>query len=161
MRHCARSLPFRLKSSPPSPFHRRITMTSGWPGSTTPQRLSRRGFLASTAAIAAAAALPRGASSARAIAPLGCDRLAAIVAQWDRAVRPMLSSRYHRLQHCLFHYVRNNWPRLTAAQRDAITALDWATPRASMEGAEWDRDLPYRNIFWAAENGSGEDFLYY
>ena len=135
-------------------------MTSLGPGA-TPHRLSRRGFLASTAAVAAAAVLPRQASSARTIAPPGCDRLAAIVAQWDRAVRPMLSSRYHRLQHCLFHYVRNNWPRLTDAQRQAITALDWDTPRASMEGAEWDRTLPYRNFFWAAENGSGEDFLYY
>jgi hypothetical protein len=91
----------------------------------------------------------------------GCDRLAAIVKKWNTAVRPMLASRYHRLHHCLYHYVRNTWVTLSPQQKSAITQLKWASPRPSMERATWDQNKPYGNIFWASENSSGEDFLFY
>ena len=82
--------------------------------------LTRRGFLGSSAGLAAAAWLPRFPGAE--LSP-GCDRIAVTAARWDQVVRPMLSSRYHRLHHCLFHYVRNNWPSLTPAQRDKYEGM--------------------------------------
>jgi hypothetical protein len=120
--------------------------------------LTRRGFLGSSAGLAAAAWLPRFPGAE--LSP-GCDRIAVTAAKWDQVVRPMLSSRYHRLHHCLFHYVRNNWPSLTPAQRNGIGTLGWGAPRSAMERATWDQAKPWSNIYWAASNGSGEDFLYF
>ena len=125
----------------------------------SPSAIDRRAFLAWTASGTAAAAC--AAWPAWLHAQDGCGRLDKIAGVWDTAVRPMLASRYHRLQHCLFHYVRNNWAGLSAPQRSALDALAWATSRPSLGQAAWSRSMPYRSTYWATANGSGEDFLYY
>jgi hypothetical protein len=122
--------------------------------------LDRRRFLSYALGGFAAGAV-HGLTAGSAFAQDACARLAATSAQWNTAVRPMLASRYHRLQHCMFHYVRNNWPSLSPAQQKSIAALNWATPRGSMDRGAWDKGKPYSNIFWATANNSGEDFLYY
>jgi hypothetical protein len=82
---------------------------------------------------------------------------------WNSAVRPTLATRYHRLHHVLFHYVRNNWATLTTQQHAELRMLNWHTPRPAMDRGNWDRNKPWgaNNIFWATDNGSGEDFLFY
>lgn len=128
----------------------------------TGRAVSRRRFLSSAATgLAAMAVTPHWASRMIAYGQTGCDRLDAITKKWNTAARPMLASRYHRLHHVLFHYVRNNWASFKPQQKAAINALNWGTPRPSMERATWDSDKPYGNIFWAIDNNSGEDFLYY
>jgi hypothetical protein len=125
---------------------------------------SRRNFL-----ISAASALTTSAVALHhfprftAFAQTGCQRLDNINKLWDKAVRPMLSSRYHRLNHVLFHYVRNNWATLTAEQQSGLRGLQWDTPRGAMDRGNWDRNKPWgqNSVFWATTNGSGEDFLYY
>ncbi|PYQ31105.1 MAG: hypothetical protein DMF56_04165 [Acidobacteria bacterium] len=128
--------------------------------SVLPFPVSRRKFLASTAAATAGLALAPLAAAAE--SP-GCKRLREISEGWDTAVRPMLASRYHRLQHVFFHYIRNNWDRLTAAQQRALTDLKWAAPRASLFAPTWSkRPNPDDNtVVWATHNGSGIDFLYF
>jgi hypothetical protein len=122
--------------------------------------IGRRSFLALTARhAAAAAACAMWPAWARAQEPCaGLDRISEV---WDTAARPMLASRYHRLQHCLFHYVRNNWSGLSQEQQSGLAKLAWATDRPSLGRAAWAQDKPYHSTFWATSNGSGEDFLYY
>jgi len=122
--------------------------------------LSRRSFLGSAALTTAAVALhPRLTTFAQ----TGCDRVQRIAQLWNSLVRPTLSTRYHRLHHVLFHYVRNNWATLTPDQQTNLRMLGWNTPRPAMDRGNWDRNKPWgtNNIFWATTNGSGEDFLYY
>lgn len=120
--------------------------------------VSRREFLSTTAAAAVAAALPPWA--ARAAALTGCDYVIDIAKHWN-LVRPMLASRYHRLHHVLFHYVRNNWAGFDAKKQEAIAALDWNTPRPSLEKAAWDHRAGRAALYWATDNASGEDFLFF
>lgn len=120
---------------------------------------TRRRFLRqSVGGLAAAIAAGRASG---AFAQDGCARAAALSAEWNATLRPMLASRYHRLHHCLFHYARNNWATLTAAQQKQLADLGWATPRPAAERAAWDQGRPYGNPFWATHNHSGEDFLFY
>ena len=122
--------------------------------------VDRRRFLRHTlAALASAAAA--GVGHRPALAQDGCARQSQLAARWDATVRPMLAGRYHRLQHCMFHYVRNNWATLNAGQQQALAGLGWAAPRPAMGRGQWDNGKPYSNVFWAADNDSGEDFLYY
>lgn len=124
--------------------------------------MGRRGFLAATTGMAAAAVVPPALRPGPAAAnPEDCERLAAISRVWDTAVRPMMASRYHRLHHCLFHYTRNSWVNFDAGQQAAIRALGWAPPRPSMESGNWERNRPNQSLFWSTTNGSGEDFLYF
>lgn len=120
-------------------------------------QLDRRRFLATSAAtMAGFITMP---SWLR--ADEGCDHWAAITAKWDRSVRPMLASRYHRLHHAMFHYVRNTWADMSAEQQADLKNIGWDAPRASLSYFGWDEQKPYRNLAWATTNGSGEDFLYY
>lgn len=124
--------------------------------------MGRRGFLASTAGMAAAAAVPATLRRRPAAADADeCARLAAISAAWEKAVLGMLSSRYHRLHHCLFHYVRNSWVQFDAQAQTRIRELGWAAPRPSMELGNWERGRPGQSLYWSTTNGSGEDFLYF
>jgi hypothetical protein len=120
--------------------------------------VSRRRFVTGVAAAAATLAVPRFAFGQAS----GCDRLAETTKGWD-AVRPMLASRYHRLQHVFFHYIRNNWDTLTAKQQKALADLGWAAPRPSLFAPQWSkRPSPSDNtVVWATANGSGIDFLYF
>ncbi len=127
----------------------------------TPPALDRRSFLSSAARGLAGVACAQALGGVASAQPDACGRLDAISDKWDAAVRPMLASRYHRLQHCMFHYVRNNWAGLTPQQASAINALKWCTDRPSLGRALWAKDKPYDNSYWATSNGSGEDFLYY
>ncbi|HKV39150.1 MAG TPA: hypothetical protein VJX67_08050 [Blastocatellia bacterium] len=125
--------------------------------------VSRRSFLVSAVTGLAAATVfpsPRP-SRMTAQTQTGCGYLEDLVKNWD-LVRPTLASRYHRLHHVLFHYVRNNWAGLTRAQRTALIGLNWGVPRPSLVRATWDK-RPERvgNLFWATDNGSGADFLFY
>ena len=84
--------------------------------------LSRRSFLGSAAFTTAALAFhPRLTSFAQS----GCERVQRIAQLWNSAVRPTLASRYHRLHHVLFHYVRNNWATLTPEQIAGIAEATW------------------------------------
>jgi len=132
------------------------------PNSFGPGRaISRRRFLLSTTTgLATMAAMPPWAAQMSPQGLTGCDYLKDLASNWN-IVRPMLASRYHRLQHCFFHYVRNNWPGLSARQQAAISALNWGTPRAALNKAAWDRREGRKAFFWAIDNGSGEDFLFY
>gem|GEM_PF-3299287 len=132
------------------------------PGSTGPDRaVSRRRFLLSSGAGLAAMAImpPRVARMSR-DGLTGCDYMKDLSDNWN-IVRPMLASRYHRLHHCFFHYVRNNWAGLSPRQQAGISALNWAAPRPSLNLASWDKRDGRKAMFWATDNGSGEDFLYF
>jgi hypothetical protein len=128
--------------------------------SVLPFTVSRRNFLVSTAAATAGVAL---APLAFAAESPGCKRLREITEAWDTVARPMLASRYHRLQHVCFHYIRNNWDLLTVAQQNALAELKWAAPRAALFAPNWSkRPNPDDNtVVWATHNGSGIDFLYF
>lgn len=124
-----------------------------------PDNFDRRRFLSLTAASAAGYMLaPRSMFGTE---PDGCARLAAISAKWDEHVRPMLAGRYHRLHHCMFHYVRNTIADMSTLSQGQLTDLRWAAPRPANTFSGWDVKEPYRNLIWATTNGSGEDFLYY
>lgn len=126
--------------------------------------VSRRNFLFSaTSALTTSAVALHYFPQFVSFAQSGCERLDRVNKLWDKAVRPMLASRYHRLNHVLFHYVRNNWATLTPEQQSGLRALNWNTPRGAMERGNWDRNKPWgkTSVFWATTNGSGEDFLYY
>ncbi|HUK88893.1 MAG TPA: hypothetical protein VLZ81_00725, partial [Blastocatellia bacterium] len=125
--------------------------------------VSRRRFLASAAtglgaAMIAHRAAPRGLALFQ--GQSGCAYLEDLVNNWN-IVRPMLASRYHRLGHALYHFTRNTWVSLTEAQKAGITRLGWGTPRPALLRARWDNRARDGNLYWATENGSGEDFLYY
>jgi hypothetical protein len=121
---------------------------------------SRRDFIASASAAVTALAMTRWAPAQQAKPLTGCDYVTDLAKNWD-IVRPTLASRYHRLHHCFFHYVRNNWDTLDAAAQKAIGDLQWAAPRPSMMKARWDKRTGRATVFWATANGSGEDFLFY
>jgi hypothetical protein len=121
--------------------------------------INRRRFLSYGAAgLAALAVPPPWLAYLSAGQKMGCDYVKDLADNWN-IVRPMLSSHYHRLQHCFFHYVRNNWAGLTTQQQRDLTALNWGTPRAALSKATWDKRRT--TLFWATANGSGEDFLYF
>lgn len=63
-----------------------------------------------------------------------------------------MARRRRRFQHYLWHRVRNSWPRLTPAERQAVRDINpaWEPPRPACDAA----GSPER------DNGSGEDFLY-
>lgn len=123
--------------------------------------ISRRRFLLSaTTGLAAIGVMPPGIARISPAGQTGCDYLKDLTDNWN-LVRPMLASRYHRLQHCFFHYVRNNWSALSGQQQDGISALNWGTPRAALNKATWDKREGRKTLFWATDNGSGEDFLFY
>ncbi|HEV8484393.1 MAG TPA: hypothetical protein VGV87_12690 [Blastocatellia bacterium] len=125
------------------------------------RRMSRRRFLWSTASgLGAMAVMSSPAARMAADGQTGCDYLKDLADNWN-IVRPMLASRYHRLQHCFFHYVRNNWSGLSDQQQEGIKALNWAAPRAALDKAAWDKRAGRTALFWATDNGSGEDFLFY
>lgn len=125
------------------------------------RRVTRRRFLLSAASgLAAMTVTPPRLARVWSQAQTGCAYLKDLADNWS-IVRPMLASRYHRLNHCFFHYVRNNWAGLTGQQRDGISALDWGAPRAALNKASWDKREGRKALFWAIDNGSGEDFLYY
>lgn len=132
---------------------------SNFPG--CEESITRRRFLLTTSASLASLALaPPWPVQMSPAGQTGCGYLKDLVDNWN-IVRPMLASRYHRLHHCFFHYVRNNWPGLSGQQQDGISALNWAAPRPALDKATWDK-RPGRNaFFWAIDNGSGEDFLYF
>ncbi|HEX2062295.1 MAG TPA: hypothetical protein VHK90_16270 [Thermoanaerobaculia bacterium] len=117
---------------------------------------SRRDFLVSAASAAAGLAVSRWAFAQA----TGCDYVKGVADNWG-IVRPMLASRYHRLQHVLFHYVRNNWDMLSPAQQRDLASLKWNAPRPSMMRAKWDRRAGRKTVFWATANGSGIDFLFF
>ena len=95
-----------------------------------PLPVSRRDFLrTTTAGLAALSAFP---SLAVLADDDPCATLKRISDGWDKTVRPMLADQYHRLNHVLFHYVRNNWAGLSADQRRRITDLGWGCPRPSL-----------------------------
>ncbi|MFP5247537.1 MAG: twin-arginine translocation signal domain-containing protein, partial [Thermoanaerobaculia bacterium] len=119
--------------------------------------VSRRDFVASAAAAAAGLALTRWANAQ---ALTGCDYMKAVADNWG-IVRPMLASRYHRLQHVLFHYIRNSWDKFSPQQQQEITRLQWGAPRASMVKAKWDTRTNRSTVFWSTNNGSGNDFLFF
>jgi hypothetical protein len=130
-----------------------------------PERaLSRRRFIRSSAsglsAMAAMALMPPRVAELSLQGLTGCDYMKDVSDNWS-IVRPMLASRYHRLQHCFFHYVRNNWDGLSPRQQSGINALNWGAPRASLKLAAWDKREGRKAMFWATDNGSGEDFLYF
>jgi hypothetical protein len=89
---------------------------------------SRRDFIASSAAAMAGMVVARWAVAQQPKPLTGCDYVQDLAKHWD-VVRPMLSSRYHRLHHTFFHYVRNNWDTLDGAAQKAIQDLQWAAPR--------------------------------
>lgn len=122
--------------------------------------MNRRSFLASAAAAGLGASLVTPRAWALLQARGGCEYLADLVKNWD-IVRPMLASRYHRLDHSLYHFTRNTWSNLSSIQKDGITRLGWGVPRPSLLRAKWDTRPDSGNLYWAAENGSGEDFLYF
>lgn len=126
--------------------------------------VSRRSFLTSaTSALATSAIALHYFPGLTSFAQSNCERLERTARLWDKAVRPMLASRYHRLNHALFHFVRNSWVTLTPDQQTNLRSLSWDSPRGSMERGNWDKNKPWgaKSIFWAATNGSGEDFLFY
>ncbi|MCU1350119.1 MAG: hypothetical protein JWO56_3149 [Acidobacteria bacterium] len=124
-----------------------------------PTGVSRRDFFVTAAAAAAGLSLAQWAA-AQPLFPTGCDYVAQVSAGWN-VVRPMLASRYHRLNHVFFHYLRNNWDTLTPAQRQGITALGYGVPRPSMSRAKWDQRPGRKTVFWDSNNGSGIDFLFF
>ena len=121
--------------------------------------LSRRRFLHSATAATAGLAIPSW-LFAQTPSLTGCAYLTDIVESW-KPVRTMMADRYHRLHHCMFHFVRNNWGKLSAAKQADIKALGWDAPRTAMQKAMWDKRTGRNTIFWAITNGSGEDFLYF
>ncbi|MFN7144855.1 MAG: Tat pathway signal protein, partial [Myxococcota bacterium] len=68
------------------------------------------------------------------------------------ALKIEMAQRSHRMAHYLWHGTRNGWERMSAAQRQAIAAIDpgWVPPRPALDAA----GSPLR------DNLSGEDFLY-
>lgn len=65
-------------------------------------------------------------------------------------------ARLHRLHHAAWHGVRNAWDVMQAEMREAVTALDWATPRPARA---YGRDGVFLKPHLT--NGSGEDFLFF
>ncbi len=122
-----------------------------------PLPVSRREFLrTTTAGLAALSAFP---SLAVLADDDPCATLKRISDGWDKVARPMLADQYHRLNHVLFHYVRNNWAGLASDQQRRITDLGWGCPRPSLSRGTWDNQ--YNALFWDTANYSGEDFLFY
>ena len=76
---------------------------------------TRRDFISSSAAAMAGLMVARWAAAQAAKPLTGCDYVVDLAKNWN-IVRPMLASRYHRLHHCMFHYVRNNWDTLDSAR---------------------------------------------
>ena len=68
------------------------------------------------------------------------------------AVVVEMAKREHRMQHYLWHAIRNSWIRLTPSQRQEIKNIDpmWEPPRPVLDKRG--------NII--RDNNSGEDFLY-
>lgn len=89
-----------------------------------------------------------------------CSVREELTRNWGR-IKPRLATRYHRLNHLLFHYLRNNWAQLPNDKKVEIANLDlgWGILRPALYIAGWDQGD--RGMFWAVDNGSGEDFLYY
>ncbi len=68
-----------------------------------------------------------------------------------RQVVLTLAQRPYRMHNHLWHELRNNWTRYPKDVQAAITGLGWAPPRAARDPEE----LPL------ADNGSGEDYLFF
>ena len=85
-----------------------------------------------------------------------------LFANWSPTVKQQLAKRKIRLQHLLYHALRNSWHFLSDTQRTAIRSLGWAPPRPSRFYQEWLSHPEQRQTPgpWAIHNGSGEDFLY-
>lgn len=66
----------------------------------------------------------------------------------------MLASREHRLHHAVWHSVRNMWPFLSEAKRNAIRKLDWQPGESGHERPAALNRVPF------TQNGSGEDFFF-
>jgi hypothetical protein len=72
----------------------------------------------------------------------------------DPHVLAMLASREHRLHHSVWHSVRNMWPFLSDAKKDAIRKLNWQPGEHGRERPAAKNRIPF------TQNGSGEDFLF-
>lgn len=121
--------------------------------------VSRRSFLATTAAGVAGALLgsPWGAGKASAQSAEACAWLAKET--WADSVKKMLASRQHRLQHVLWHGLRNSWSNFSDAKKKKIADLGWEPPRPSMVKAKWDTEKRTKPR-WSI-GPAGEDFLYF
>lgn len=121
--------------------------------------LSRRGFLATTAAGIAGAVLgsPFGAGRASAQSSQACAYLAEQT--WADSVKVMLAAREHRLKHVLWHALRNSWANFSDAKKKAIADLGWEPPRPSMIKAKWDTAQSTKSR-WSI-GPAGEDFLFF